>query len=90
MTVAPTITWSRKKRADAQNMGDRIAGILNWGLTTAAAVHLVVLGPIYAAGRGGPYLPYLLGLWSLALLAGAIGILTFPLPENDVESTSGA
>ncbi|GAB4824039.1 hypothetical protein N2152v2_011085 [Parachlorella kessleri] len=75
MTVAPAITYSLKKAADEGTLGHPMYKTLNAGLALAAAGHLVVLGPMWAAGQGGPMLPWILGAWSTALLTSGLGLM---------------
>ena len=71
-TVAPVLTYSLKTLADSDKLGDAVAKILNFGLLTASLGHLAVLYPMFAAGQGGPALPWLAGAWAAG--AGLLGL----------------
>ena len=53
MTIAPAVTFSLKKKADAGQLGDPVSQILNVGVLAAALGHLSVLLPMLQAGQGG-------------------------------------
>jgi hypothetical protein len=74
MTIAPAVTFSLKKKADAGQLGDPVSQILNVGVLAAALGHLSVLLPMLQAGQGGPLLPWLGAAWATAGLAGGWGL----------------
>ncbi|KAL4445732.1 hypothetical protein ABPG77_008931 [Micractinium sp. CCAP 211/92] len=75
MTVAPAVTYSLKKLADGGRLGEPVARTLNAGVAAAAAGHLAVMGPMVAAGQGGPMLPMVAGAWATALLTAGMGLM---------------
>lgn len=74
MTIAPAVTYSLKKEADEGRLGENLSKTLNAGLLVAALGHVSLLYPSWIAGQGGPVLPWLLGVWAVALVAGGLGI----------------
>lgn len=74
LTIAPAVTYSLKKKADAGELGDPVSQVLNVGLLAAALGHVSVLLPMVTAGQGGPVLPWFVGAWSTASLASALGL----------------
>lgn len=50
--------------------------LLNIGLFTAGAGHLLILGPRFGdSATAGPLLPLILGTWGVAALLGAVNLL---------------
>ena len=64
-----------QKAADGGRLGEAWARVLNLGVAAAAAGHLAVLAPMWMANQGGPYLPYVVGAWATALMAGGMGLM---------------
>ena len=76
LTIAPALTYSLKAEADAENMDSAVAKTLSGGLLLAALGHLTVLVPMLTSGQGAEMLPWLVGAWSAAAGAGAMGMLS--------------
>jgi hypothetical protein len=74
MTIAPALTYSLKKEADAGKLGEPVAKTLSAGLLVTALGHLWVLGPMLMNAQGGGMLPYVVGAWATAASAGALGL----------------
>lgn len=64
-----------QKAADGGRLGEAWAKVLNLGVAAAAAGHLAVLASMWMANQGGPFLPYVVGAWATALMAGGMGLM---------------
>lgn len=74
ITILPTITYSLKEKADADELAENTPRMLNLALLAASAGHLAVLGPVWNDNAGGKYLPAMMGVWGAAGVAALAGL----------------